>query len=76
MGSDYQDMYQEGYEILHGAFVLGSDLDTEPVNTAFCRFPIPKTVKEAVQILMDELSLRDKVEIANMNADKVGGYHW
>jgi hypothetical protein len=44
-------------------------------QAAFYRIPIPKTVDEAMQILMDELSLRDKVAIANMNADEVGELH-
>jgi len=33
---------------------------------------MPQTVEEAVQILMKELSLKDKVAIANVSADDVG----
>ena len=75
-GSDEPDFYQKVYESLYGAFILGNDYESESVKPAFYRIPIPKTVEEAVQILMKELSLKDKVAIANMNADEVEDLHF
>mgnify|MGYP001553484648 CR=1 FL=1 len=75
-GSDDQDMYQEVYESLYSTFMLGMEDAPEQDQTAFYRIPIPKTVKEAVQILMDELPMRDKVAIANMNAEEIQDLHF
>ena len=51
--------------------MLGMEEAPEQDRTVFYRTPISRNVEEAVQILMDELSLKDKVAIANNNADEV-----
>jgi hypothetical protein len=75
-GSDDQDIYQEVYESLYSTFVLGMEEAAAQDHTAFYRIPIPKTVEEAVRILMDELSLRDKVAIAKMSAEETEDLHF
>ncbi len=75
-GSDDQDMYQEVYESLYSTFMLGMDEEPKKDQAAFYRTPIPITVEEAVQILIDELPMREKAAIANMDADEVGELHF
>jgi hypothetical protein len=75
-GSDDPDLYHEVYESLYSLFVLGMEEAPESGKPSLFRNPIPRTVDVAVQYLMDELPLKDKVRIANMNADEVEDLHF
>jgi hypothetical protein len=75
-GSPDPDLYHEVYESLYSLFVLGMEEAPEPERPSLFRNPIPRTVEVAVQYLMDELPLKDKVRIANMTADEVEDMHF
>ncbi len=69
------DLYHEVYESLYSTFMLNMEEPPEQGKPSLWRKPIPLTVDDAVQYLMGELPLKDKVSIANMDAEEVGGLH-
>jgi len=64
-------IYQAVYDTLFSYLMLGRDRYPEQDQPAPEKKPLPETVEEAVRFLMDVLSLKDKVTIANMSADEV-----
>ena len=67
-----QQLYEKTKEIVEGTICLiqiydkGKDLKNLSAETM-----VPKTVSDAVDRLMDKLSLKDKTTIANMTADEL-----
>jgi hypothetical protein len=64
--------YQAVYDTLFSFLMLGRDTYPAQDQPAPEKKPLPASVEEAVGYLIDVLSLKDKVSIANMSADEVG----
>jgi len=64
-------IYQAVYDSLFNFLMLGRDTYPEQELPAVEKKPLPRSVEEAVGYLMEVLSLKDKVSIANMSADEV-----
>ncbi len=65
-------IYQATFDSLFSFLMLGKDTYPEQEQPAVEKKPLPKTVEEAVEHLIEVLPLKDKVTIANMSADEVG----
>jgi hypothetical protein len=65
-------IYQAVYDALFSFLMLGRDSYPAQDHPAPEKKPLPESVEEAVGYLVDVLSLKDKVSIANMSADEVG----
>jgi len=65
-------IYQAVYDTLFSFLMLGRDTYPEQEQIPPEKKPLPRSVEEAVAQLIEVLSLKDKVTIANMSADEVG----
>jgi hypothetical protein len=68
---DEAPLYQAVYDTLFSFLMLGRDTYPEQEAPAAEKKPLPRSVAEAVAYLIEVLSLKDKVAIANMSADEV-----
>lgn len=81
--SEDPEIYKDAFYIIEGAILLGlvDAKDGETVNDFsneeyLEKLPVPlKTVEEAVDRLISELSLKDRVTIANQNIDELLKLH-
>ena len=65
-------IYQAVYDSLFSCLMLGRDTYPGQDQPAPEKRPLPTSVAEAVVCLVEVLSLKDKVSIANMSADEIG----
>jgi hypothetical protein len=70
--ADDPRIYQASYETLYKFLMLGKEAYPEQEQPAIEKKPLPTTVAAAVDHLVEVLSLKDKVAIANMSADELG----
>jgi hypothetical protein len=68
---DDKRIYQETFDTLYSYLMLEKEEDSAQDQPPKENKLYPNTVEEAVQYLMEELSLKDKVVIAKMSADEV-----
>ena len=64
-------IYQAVYDALFNFLMLGKDRYPEQDLPVAEKKPLPTSVEEAVGYLIEVLSLKDKVSIANMSADEI-----
>lgn len=69
---DDTPIYQAVYDALFSYLMLGRDTYPGQEQPPPEKKPLPRSVEEAVAHLIEVLSLKDKVTIANMSADEVG----
>ncbi|MGD9249975.1 MAG: putative molybdenum carrier protein [Desulfobacterales bacterium] len=69
---DDEGIYGAVSECMNSALMLGREAYPILAKPPAVKKPIPRTVKEAVEHLMDKLPLKDKVKIANMSASEIG----
>ena len=66
-----EGIYEAVSKCMHNALMLGKEeypiLEQPPVD----KIPVPRTVAEAVDHLIEKLPLKDKVQIANMTASEL-----
>ena len=65
-------IYRPVYDTLFSFLMLGRETYPAQEQPAPQKMPLPKTVAEAVRCLVDVLSLKDRVTIANMSAAEIG----
>jgi hypothetical protein len=66
-------IYQAVYDTLFRFLMLGREAYPEQEQVAVEKKALPKTIEEAVAYLIEMLPLKDKVTIANMSANEIGG---
>ena len=66
-------IYQAVYDTLFRFLLMGHETYPEQEQVAVEKQALPKTIEEAVAYLIEILPLKDKVTIANMSADEIGG---
>lgn len=66
-------IYQAAYDTLFRFLMLGQEAYPEQEQVAVEKKTLPTTIEEAVDYLIEALPLKDKVTIANMSADEIGG---
>lgn len=66
-------IYQAVYDTLFRFLMLGRESFPEQEQVAVEKKALPKTIEEAVAYLIEALPLKDKVTIANMSANEIGG---
>ena len=65
-------IYEMVSACMHSAFMLGKEEYPILEKPPAAKKPLPRTVAEAVEHLIEKLPLKDKVQIANMIASEVG----